>query len=134
MSASRFIHFLYQNVYFDLRRNILMRCIYSMLLSFLQKEGRCLRAKRSTKATHFTFKNCTSVQVYRPRFCGLCSDGRCCTPHSTKTAQVEFQCPENKIIRRPMMFINTCVCHHHCPRDNTIYQPPASTGHRDLQL
>nr|XP_055065417.1 CCN family member 3-like [Misgurnus anguillicaudatus] len=97
-------------------------------------KGRCLKTKRATKASRFTFKNCTSVQAYKPQFCGLCSDGLCCTPHSTKTAQVEFQCPEGKTIRRPMMFINTCVCHHHCPKDNTIYQPPASTVHSSLRL
>ncbi|XP_051577779.1 CCN family member 3-like [Myxocyprinus asiaticus] len=98
------------------------------------KEGRCLRTRRSNKASHFTFKNCISILAYRPRFCGLCRDGRCCTPHSTKTAQVEFQCPEGKVIKRPMMFINTCACHHHCPRDNTIYQPSTSTMYSGPQL
>ncbi|XP_048029420.1 CCN family member 3-like [Megalobrama amblycephala] len=97
------------------------------------REDRCLRTRRNTE-TYFTFKNCTSVQSYKPQFCGLCRDGRCCTPHSTKTAQVEFQCPEGKIIRRPMMFINTCVSHHHCPRDNNINQLSASTGYSGLQL
>ncbi|XP_041942182.1 CCN family member 3-like [Alosa sapidissima] len=88
----------------------------------VKTEGACLKTKRTPKATHFSFKNCTSVQAYRPRFCGLCTDGRCCTPHSTKTAQVKFACPDNRVIKRPMMFINTCACHHHCRRENGIYQ------------
>ncbi|XP_067254659.1 CCN family member 3-like [Chanodichthys erythropterus] len=63
----------------------------------INREDRCLRTRRNTE-TYFIFKNCTSVQSYKPRFCGLCRDGWCCTPHSTKTVQVEFQCPEGKII------------------------------------
>ncbi|MBN3286891.1 NOV protein, partial [Polyodon spathula] len=87
-----------------------------------KKGKRCSRTKKSMKATHFEFKNCTSVHAYKPRYCGVCSDGRCCTPHSTKTVQVEFQCPRGKIIKKTMMFINTCACHNNCPRDNAIFQ------------
>ncbi|KAL2101932.1 hypothetical protein ACEWY4_003693 [Coilia grayii] len=87
----------------------------------MQTEGTCMKTQRSPKAIHLSFKNCTSVQAYRPRFCGSCSDGRCCTPHSTKTAQVKFACPNKRVIKRPVMFINTCACHHHCPQDNSVY-------------
>ncbi|XP_030639103.1 CCN family member 3-like [Chanos chanos] len=85
--------------------------------------SKCLRTKRSPRATHFTFKNCTSIHAYKPRYCGLCGDGRCCTPHRTKTAQVEFRCAEGRVIKRPVMFITTCACHYNCPRDNAIYHP-----------
>uniref|UniRef100_A0A3B4F4A7 CCN family member 3 n=1 Tax=Pundamilia nyererei TaxID=303518 RepID=A0A3B4F4A7_9CICH len=76
---------------------------------------------RSSKAIHLSYKNCTSVQAYKPRFCGSCTDGRCCTPHRTKTALVEFQCANGKTTRRPVMVITTCACHRHCPRDNAAY-------------
>ncbi|KAG9276181.1 hypothetical protein AMEX_G8471 [Astyanax mexicanus] len=99
-----------------------------------QRGSKCLKIQKSTKAIHFSFKNCTSTQAFRPRFCGQCGDGRCCTPHSTKTAQVEFQCLENRVTKRPVMFINTCVCHHHCPRDNMAHQPSTDTGYDGLQL
>ncbi|KAF6725428.1 Protein NOV [Oryzias melastigma] len=83
-----------------------------------QTGARCQRMVRSDKAIRLTYKNCTTVQAYKPRFCGSCTDGRCCTPHRTKTALVEFQCAEGKTTRRPVMVILTCVCHSHCPRDN----------------
>ncbi|KAL7886771.1 hypothetical protein AOLI_G00044920 [Acnodon oligacanthus] len=88
-----------------------------------QRGSKCLKTKKSAKGVHFTFRNCTSIQAFRPRFCGLCADGRCCTPHKTKTAQVEFHCQNSRVVKRPVMFINTCVCHHHCPRDNAVQQP-----------
>uniref|UniRef100_A0A3B3DGJ5 CCN family member 3 n=1 Tax=Oryzias melastigma TaxID=30732 RepID=A0A3B3DGJ5_ORYME len=81
-------------------------------------QEQCQRMVRSDKAIRLTYKNCTTVQAYKPRFCGSCTDGRCCTPHRTKTALVEFQCAEGKTTRRPVMVILTCVCHSHCPRDN----------------
>ncbi|XP_028842545.1 CCN family member 3-like [Denticeps clupeoides] len=84
------------------------------------KGSACLRPKRSEKPFHFSFKNCTSVQAYQPRFCSLCGDGRCCTPHSTKTAQVQFRCPNDRTIKRPVMFVNSCACHRHCPTDNSV--------------
>ncbi|XP_074841731.1 CCN family member 3 [Carettochelys insculpta] len=89
----------------------------------MDKKGkRCIRTKKSLTAVHFEYKNCTSVQAYKPRYCGLCTDGRCCTPHNTKTIQVEFQCPQNKVFKKPMMLITTCVCHNNCPQDNIFFQ------------
>uniref|UniRef100_A0A8C2X5K7 CCN family member 3 n=1 Tax=Cyclopterus lumpus TaxID=8103 RepID=A0A8C2X5K7_CYCLU len=88
-----------------------------------QTQGsKCQRTVRSDAAVHFSYKNCTSVQVYKPRYCGSCTNGRCCTPHRTKTALVEFQCAKGKTTRRPVMVILTCACHSHCPRDNAVWQ------------
>ncbi|KAL0963370.1 hypothetical protein UPYG_G00305480 [Umbra pygmaea] len=97
-----------------------------------KRGGRCLRMKKSEKAVQFSYKNCTSVQAYRPRYCGSCTDSRCCTPHITKTVQVEFRCARGKTIKKPVMFINTCACHNHCPRENAVYQPSdlAYSGYR----
>ncbi|XP_030046068.1 CCN family member 3 [Microcaecilia unicolor] len=87
-----------------------------------QKKGkRCLRIKKSLKSIHFELNNCTSVKKYKPRFCGVCTDGRCCTPHSTRTVQTEFQCPEGKTFKRSMMLIKTCVCHSNCPQENAFF-------------
>ncbi|KAM8967585.1 CCN family member 3 [Pelodytes ibericus] len=89
---------------------------------FGKKGKKCLRVKKSEKAVHLEYKNCTSVHAYKPKFCGMCSDGRCCTPHSTKTAQVEFVCPNQRVIKKPVMLISTCVCHHNCPQDMSLLQ------------
>ncbi|KAL2308703.1 hypothetical protein Nmel_001763 [Mimus melanotis] len=89
-----------------------------------KKGKRCIRTRKSVRAVRYEYKNCTSVQAYRPRYCGLCSDGRCCTPHSTKTTHVEFRCPQGKVLRKPMMLINTCVCHNNCPQSNVVFFQP----------
>uniref|UniRef100_A0A8C7WSV1 CCN family member 3 n=1 Tax=Oryzias sinensis TaxID=183150 RepID=A0A8C7WSV1_9TELE len=102
-------------------------------LPLSQRGAKCQRTVRSDKAIHLTYENCTSVQAYKPRFCGFCTDSRCCTPHRTKTALVEFQCAEGKTTRRPVMVILTCVCHSHCPRDNAAWQS-SETGHSGVKL
>uniref|UniRef100_A0A3Q4I8A8 Cellular communication network factor 3 n=1 Tax=Neolamprologus brichardi TaxID=32507 RepID=A0A3Q4I8A8_NEOBR len=104
------------------------------LTQLAQKRGsRCQKMVRSSKAIHLSYKNCTSVQAYKPRFCGSCTDGRCCTPHRTKTALVEFQCANGKTTRRPLMVITTCACHRHCPRDNAAW-PPSELGYTGMQI
>uniref|UniRef100_A0AAX7VJU8 CCN family member 3 n=1 Tax=Astatotilapia calliptera TaxID=8154 RepID=A0AAX7VJU8_ASTCA len=95
--------------------------------------ARCQKMVRSSKAIHLFYKNCTSVQAYKPRFCGSCTDGRCCTPHRTKTALVEFQCANGKTTRRPVMVITTCACHRHCPRDNAAW-PPSELGYTGMRI
>uniref|UniRef100_A0A8C3JSA1 CCN family member 3 n=1 Tax=Calidris pygmaea TaxID=425635 RepID=A0A8C3JSA1_9CHAR len=78
---------------------------------------------------HFEFSGCTSTHSYRPKFCGSCTDGRCCTPSLASTAEVEFRCPEGDFFQRKMMFIKTCSCHYDCPRDNDIF---LATYHRRM--
>ncbi|ELW72738.1 protein NOV homolog [Tupaia chinensis] len=90
-------------------------------LSTDKKGKKCLRTKKSPRAIHLQFKNCTSLHTYKPRFCGVCSDGRCCTPHNTKTIQVEFQCSSGQIIKKPVMVVGTCTCHTSCPRNNEAF-------------
>ncbi|EGW09846.1 Protein NOV-like, partial [Cricetulus griseus] len=93
---------------------------------------KCLRTKKSLKAIHLQFKNCTSLHTYKPRFFGVCSDGRCCTPHNTKTIQVEFQCSPGQTIKKPVMVIGTCTCHSNCPQNNEAFlqelEPKSSRG------
>ncbi|XP_036904336.1 CCN family member 3 [Sturnira hondurensis] len=86
-----------------------------------KKGKRCLRTTKSLEAIHLQFKNCTSLHTYKPRYCGVCSDGRCCTPHNTKTIQVEFQCTPGHIIKKPVMVIGTCTCHNNCPHNNEAF-------------
>ncbi|XP_062847659.1 CCN family member 3-like [Trichomycterus rosablanca] len=96
------------------------------------QSSKCVKMKQSAKSINFTFKNCTSIQSYRPRFCGQCSDGRCCTPHITKTAPVQFRCPNGATLKRPVMFIRSCVCHNYCPKDNASQQRSGEMGYGGL--
>ncbi|XP_069587926.1 CCN family member 3 [Ranitomeya imitator] len=89
----------------------------------IEKKGKkCTRVRKSEKAVHFEYNKCVSVHSYKPKFCGKCTDGRCCTPHSTRTAQVEFLCPNDRVMKKQVMLINTCVCHNNCPRDTSLLQ------------
>ncbi|XP_044540121.1 CCN family member 3 [Gracilinanus agilis] len=98
------------------------------------KGKRCLRTKKSLKAIHLQYKNCTSAQTYKPRYCGICTDGRCCTPHNTKTIQVAFQCPQGQIVKKPMMLINTCACHTNCPQSNDAFHQALESKPRRMKI
>ncbi|NWH31099.1 NOV protein, partial [Chloropsis hardwickii] len=99
-----------------------------------KKGKKCIRTRKSVRAVRYEYRNCSSVQTYRPRYCGLCSDGRCCTPHGTKTIQVEFRCPQGKVLKKPMMFINTCVCHNNCPQSNVVFLQPSDPTSSEAKL
>ncbi|KAK1338030.1 hypothetical protein QTO34_001137 [Cnephaeus nilssonii] len=85
--------------------------------------------EENIKPVKFEFSGCTSVKTYRAKFCGVCTDGRCCTPHRTTTLPVEFKCPDGEVMKRSMMFIKTCACHYNCPGDNDIFE---STYYRKM--
>ncbi|XP_077193328.1 CCN family member 2-like isoform X2 [Paroedura picta] len=87
----------------------------------IKKGKKCVRNPKPHKAIHFEFTGCTSIRAYRPKFCGSCIDGRCCTPHVTHTAEVGFRCPEGDSFVRKMMMIKSCSCHYDCPADNDIF-------------
>ncbi|XP_043940889.1 CCN family member 2-like [Protopterus annectens] len=87
----------------------------------IKRGKKCVRTPKTQKATHIEFSGCVSVRSYKPKYCGVCTDGRCCTPHTTNTLDVEFRCPEGDTFTKKMMFIKTCSCHYDCPRDNDIF-------------
>ncbi|XP_038655801.1 CCN family member 2a isoform X2 [Scyliorhinus canicula] len=88
----------------------------------IKKGKRCIRTPKVYRPTKFEFSGCTSVKSYRAKFCGVCTDGRCCTPHRTATLSVEFKCPDGQLMKKKMMFIKTCACHYNCPMDNDVFQ------------
>ncbi|XP_041106216.1 CCN family member 2-like [Polyodon spathula] len=93
-----------------------------LLFISLQKGKKCIRTPRISKPMKFEFSGCTTTKTYRPKFCGVCTDGRCCTPHRTATLPVEFKCPDGEVMKKKMMFIKSCACHYNCPGENDIFQ------------
>uniref|UniRef100_A0A3Q3GEX8 CCN family member 3 n=1 Tax=Labrus bergylta TaxID=56723 RepID=A0A3Q3GEX8_9LABR len=87
----------------------------------IKRGKKCVRTPKAQRFMRFELSGCSSTRLYRPKFCGVCTDNRCCTPHRTVTAQVEFRCPEGDVFIKKMMFIKTCSCHHDCPQDNDIF-------------
>ncbi|XP_013911382.1 PREDICTED: connective tissue growth factor [Thamnophis sirtalis] len=88
----------------------------------IKKGKKCIRTPKISKPIQYELSGCTSVKTYRAKFCGVCTDGRCCTPHRTATLPVEFKCPDGEVIKKSMMFIKTCACHYNCPGDNDIFE------------
>ncbi|MBN3301921.1 CTGF factor, partial [Amia calva] len=95
----------------------------------IKKGKKCVRTPKTQRAMRFELSGCSSARLYKPKFCGVCTDGRCCSPHATATVEVEFKCPEGDSFRKRMMLIKSCSCHHDCPRDNDIF---LSTHHRRM--
>ncbi|KAL6461294.1 hypothetical protein MHYP_G00312600 [Metynnis hypsauchen] len=89
--------------------------------NLIKKGKKCVRTPKSQQGMRFELSGCHSMRMYKPKFCGVCTDGRCCTPQNTMTAEVEFRCPEGDSFKRKMMFIKTCSCHYDCPRGNDIF-------------
>lgn len=95
---------------------------FSLLPCLPQKGKKCIRTPKISKPIKFELSGCTSVKTYRAKFCGVCTDGRCCTPHRTTTLPVDFKCPDGEVMKKSMMFIKTCACHYNCPGDNDIFE------------
>lgn len=79
------------------------------------RQSHCEASYRSTVPVRLVHQGCYSTRVYRPRYCGQCTDSRCCTPYRTHTAQVSFRCPSGRMLLRAVMMIHSCVCHYNCP-------------------
>lgn len=92
-----------------------------IIVSVPQRGKKCIRTPKAQQGMRFELSGCSSTRLYKPKFCGVCTDNRCCTPRTTVTAEVEFRCPEGDILTKKMMFIKTCSCHHDCPQDNDIF-------------
>ncbi|XP_051947809.1 CCN family member 2-like [Xyrauchen texanus] len=76
---------------------------------------KCQPSYRSANPVRLFHQGCKSTQLYRPRYCGLCTDKRCCTPYHTGTALVTFRCPGGRLLNEAVMTINSCICHYNCP-------------------
>ncbi|XP_074076447.1 CCN family member 1 [Macrotis lagotis] len=86
--------------------------------STLKKGKKCSKTRKSTEPTKFTFAGCTSLKKYRPKYCGNCVDGRCCSPQQTRTVKVRFRCEDGDLVTKNVMLIQSCRCIHNCPHGN----------------
>ncbi|XP_020490927.2 CCN family member 1-like [Labrus bergylta] len=84
----------------------------------LKKGQTCNHTEKSRRPTRLFFAGCRSLKKFRPKYCGSCSDWRCCMPHRTQTSPVSFRCKNGKIISRMMMMIESCKCDLNCSANN----------------
>ncbi|KAI1895719.1 hypothetical protein AGOR_G00109140 [Albula goreensis] len=103
-------------------RLCMVRPCGSQLQQSAKNGKKCVRSLQVSKPMKFEFSGCTSVRSYRPSFCGMCTDGRCCAPHKTATLPVEFKCPSGQVTTRQVMFVKTCSCHRNCPSENDVFR------------
>ncbi|CAM9199476.1 unnamed protein product [Lampetra planeri] len=94
-------------------------------LTFPTKRGKkCTPTQRALQPTRLSFGECVSVRLYRPVYCGVCTDGRCCSPRRTRTIPVTFICPDGERFQRSNMFIQSCKCTDDCGHLNEVALPP----------
>lgn len=82
---------------------------------------KCLNIYREDKPFNFTISGCTSKKPYRPKYCGVCTDERCCIPYKSKTIDVEFQCPSGAGFTWKMLWVQACFCNLSCKNPNDIF-------------
>ncbi|MBV99255.1 WNT1-inducible-signaling pathway protein 1, partial [Eschrichtius robustus] len=86
------------------------------------KEGKkCLAVYQPEAPVNFTLAGCTSTRSYRPKYCGVCTDNRCCIPYKSKTIDISFQCPDGPGFSRQALWINACFCNLSCRNPNDIF-------------
>ncbi|KAI3358528.1 hypothetical protein L3Q82_014942, partial [Scortum barcoo] len=82
---------------------------------------KCLNIYREEQPSNFTISGCTSKKQYRPKYCGICMDERCCIPYKSKTIDVDFECPNGTGFTWKMMWVQACFCNLSCKNPNDIF-------------
>lgn len=82
---------------------------------------KCLNVYRDPRPSKFTLSGCSSRKSYWPKYCGVCSDERCCIPYKSKTVEVDFLCPNGATYRWKVMWINACFCNLSCRNPNDLF-------------
>uniref|UniRef100_A0A3Q4ATZ6 Uncharacterized protein n=1 Tax=Mola mola TaxID=94237 RepID=A0A3Q4ATZ6_MOLML len=90
----------------------------------MPKGRKCSRTHKAPEPHRLSYAGCRSTRLYRPNYCGVCRDGRCCSPRRTRTASVTFACPDGERFNRSVMFIQSCKCSHQCNHLNEAAMPP----------
>ncbi|KAM4603264.1 CCN family member 1-like [Polymixia lowei] len=89
-----------------------------------KKGKRCSPTHKAPEAVRLSYGECLSVRLYRPNYCGVCTDGRCCAPRRARTVPVSFVCPDGERFQRSAMFIQSCKCSDDCGHLNEAALPP----------
>uniref|UniRef100_A0A2K6T8Q6 CCN family member 4 n=1 Tax=Saimiri boliviensis boliviensis TaxID=39432 RepID=A0A2K6T8Q6_SAIBB len=91
------------------------------LRALIKAGKKCLAVYQPEAPTNFTLAGCVSTRSYRPKYCGVCMDNRCCIPYKSKTINVSFQCPDGLGFSRQVLWINACFCNLTCRNPNDIF-------------
>ncbi|XP_068178333.1 CCN family member 1-like [Antennarius striatus] len=89
-----------------------------------KKRKKCTPTQKAKEPTHLSYRECVSVRLYRPNYCGVCTDGWCCSPRHMRTVPVTFVCPDGERFQKSAMFIQSCKCSNDCGHLNEVGLPP----------
>ncbi|XP_042187942.1 CCN family member 4-like [Callorhinchus milii] len=103
------------------RRLCLLRPCDVDITEHIKPGKRCLSVLKQTEPLHYTLSGCVSRRSYRPKYCGGCTDERCCGPLRTRTIPVTFTCPDGTSFSKDLMWINSCFCNLGCQNPNDIF-------------
>ncbi|XP_041661834.1 cellular communication network factor 6 isoform X1 [Cheilinus undulatus] len=101
----------------DRRLCLLRPCQKSILKSIKVKmpKGKTCRPKfQAKKAEKLTLSGCTSTKKFKPMYCGVCTDKRCCVPNKSRMIKVSFTCKGGSNTQWKMQWITSCVCQRKC--------------------
>ncbi|KAI1884057.1 hypothetical protein AGOR_G00222470 [Albula goreensis] len=90
----------------------------------LKKGKKCSRTQKAPEPLRLSYAGCRSVRLFQPNYCGVCVDGRCCTPRRTRTVSVTFACPDGERFEKAVMFVRSCKCGEECGHLNEAAFPP----------
>uniref|UniRef100_A0A3P8USS7 Protein CYR61-like n=1 Tax=Cynoglossus semilaevis TaxID=244447 RepID=A0A3P8USS7_CYNSE len=88
-----------------------------------KKEKKCSPTQKAPKPIHLFYGECASVRLYRPTYCGVCKNGRCCSPRHSRTVPVTFVCQDGERLQKSVMFIQSCKCSEDCEHLNDVALP-----------
>ncbi|XP_067354299.1 CCN family member 1-like isoform X5 [Channa argus] len=89
-----------------------------------QKGRKCSPTQKAPEPLRLGYGECKSVHLYRPNYCGMCTDRKCCSPRRTHTIPVTFVCTDGERFQRSVMFIQSCKCSDDCSLLNEVALPP----------
>ncbi|XP_069561886.1 cellular communication network factor 6 [Brachyistius frenatus] len=99
----------------DRRLCLLRPCEKSVLRSVKVPKGKTCRPKfQAKKAEKLSLSGCTSTKKFKPTYCGLCNDKRCCVPNKSRMIKVNFTCKGGSGTQWKMQWISSCVCQRKC--------------------
>ncbi|KAM8954356.1 cellular communication network factor 6 [Pelodytes ibericus] len=106
----------------DRRLCYLRPCNSTLLNSVKIPKGKtCQSTFKAPQPVKFILSECSSTRNFKPTYCGVCKDRRCCVPNKSKMITVQFNCSSEGSFTWKMMWITSCVCQKICSDPGDIF-------------
>nr|XP_014340990.1 PREDICTED: WNT1-inducible-signaling pathway protein 3 [Latimeria chalumnae] len=105
------------------RRLCLIRPCQTSTLKIIKvpKGKKCQPTFQAPTSERLILSECSSTKNFRPTYCGMCTDKRCCVPNKSKVITVQFNCINGGSFKWKMMWITSCVCQQNCKNPGDIF-------------